>query len=930
VQNDVKKALTHLVRKGVMRTEDAVSCIQEGKGTGESPLAIAVRRGLIPREEASLALGATLVDEGNETLELRTPPSGTPRHPAALTPPPKPLSTPARAMRRTGPRETIVSGLANSVAPGSQRFPPSPPPPTSSSSIDPAVPAGMKSFGPYELLRALGEGGMGIVYEAKDTRLGRRVALKVLHQDRLLSKGMLARFEQEQRAAARLKHPNVCSVFEVGNLNGVPYFTMELVQGTSLASLRDKGASWRRIVEVVRDAARGLQHAHDNRIVHRDVKPSNILVDEEGRGRLVDFGLAADASLDEKPDRLTRSGQFMGTPFYLAPECIQQGSKNASPISDVYSLGVTLYEAISGELPYNAPTTFKLFQDVLAGKAAPPKLPPAAPPDLATVILRAMARDPAKRYATAEQLAGDLERMLRGEPIAGRAPTAGEAARALVRRPVFWSGGAVAIAGIALAAALIHPPPPAPPPPPPPPPPPMDTPTPGPSAAAEKLAQARTILWSGDLEKALTAYHEARTLDPKAVEVELEEIIVAAFLERYVAAPDSTARITANQASPAALVIIESALAPGVNFTGGQGTFEIDVSGSPVAPLLRACRARHLISLYDGGSNDQTLLDRSEALLRDALKERPRCGWIACWLSHVLIRRNLNEDTVKLLDEDRDYEGISASQRAECKGSALLGLHKALEAESVLRKAERPPFSVWARTQRLLLWVQQNDLRAATAVFENQLPGSVADGLSIGRCFYALDMKPSARAVLDGVIDCAENGGDFVTFWRACRYPAEELKLPLALGHRSSEVLTGSAVEARGLRARIAARMGDFATAEADVAHIRSEPGFADLEKQGSDMGGYRVVWQAERTATEATIAYERKDYPLARRIFAEAVDQTPDYVPGDAHLDRAAVLFTCRDYEGAIAACNSAVAADSTLETVAKKRIAVIEREMK
>ncbi len=289
-------------------------------------------------------------------------------------------------------------------------------------------------FGRYLLQEQIGRGGMGVVYRAWDTELDRAVALKTLvgesSTDRTPSPSPagtpqsvgVARFLREARAAARLVHPNVIRVYDVGQQDGRYFFTMELVQGAPL----DKwiGASRPSYVEIARTlegAARGLHLAHAEGIVHRDVKPGNILVEPSGRARLGDFGLAKDVELPSSAAELTRSGSLLGTPTYMSPEQAGGDGDAVSPRADVYSLGAVLYCALVGAPPFDSTSLVALLKAIMQEDPVPPsKRTPATPHDLEVICLKAMEKEPAARYASAGEMADDLGRFARGEAIRAR------------------------------------------------------------------------------------------------------------------------------------------------------------------------------------------------------------------------------------------------------------------------------------------------------------------------------------------------------------------------------------------------------------------------------------------------------------------------------------------------------------------------------
>ena len=302
-------------------------------------------------------------------------------------------------------------------------------------------------FGKYELIDELGRGGMGVVYRAWQTDLNRTVALKMILASRLASDDDVRRFYQEAQAAGRLRHPNVLGIHEVGQHDGQHYFTMDYVDGESLAErLRRGPLPPDEAAPLMACVARAVEYLHQNQIIHRDLKPSNILTDGQGCPYVMDFGLA---KVFDPDSQQTQTGTIIGTPSYMAPEQAAGHPSQVTARSDVYSLGAILYELLSGRPPFKRENPLDTLVDVLEGEPTLlTKLNRQIPRELELICLRCLEKDPEKRYASAEALADDLDRYLRGEPIEAQPAGFWDRLRRWSRREpaLVWRLAALAVA----------------------------------------------------------------------------------------------------------------------------------------------------------------------------------------------------------------------------------------------------------------------------------------------------------------------------------------------------------------------------------------------------------------------------------------------------------------------------------------------------
>ncbi len=396
---------------------------------------------------------------------------------------------PTRVM--TVPQEPLApSDLSTEEFAPSSDGPPERPP-------DSSRPLELETLGKYRVIRELGRGGMGMVFEALDTQLERKVALKLMfenpHADKEEQLQEEGRFVREGRMAANLKrHPNIVSVYEAGMLDGRYYIAMELIEGKPMSQWRRMGSvTIRQQVRLLRDVSLAVHHAHQNGIFHRDLKPANVLVDGKNKPFVADFGLAKEARRDVGAS-LTVSGKVLGTPSYMSPEQAR-GDKRVTRRSDIWSLGVMLYEILTGRVPFKGQSPIEILIKVLKEPVPPPSsvakslAKSGIYKSIENVCMKALAKDPRDRYSTAQAFAGDLSKWLKGGDVQVAPP------RSRRLPPGVLAGGAVA--ALLLAAVLLA--------------------LPSRSEPLRKaLARAEASLQAENYAEALKAFQAALELDP--------------------------------------------------------------------------------------------------------------------------------------------------------------------------------------------------------------------------------------------------------------------------------------------------------------------------------------------------------------------------------------------------------------------------------
>jgi hypothetical protein len=291
--------------------------------------------------------------------------------------------------------------------------------PTAGTGILPGVTPLPATFGDYELLEEIGRGGMGVVYRAVQKSLGRTVAIKMLLRRDLASPADLLRFRSEAEAAARLDHPGIVSIFEVGEFDGHPFYSMQLVEGTTLAKRLLQGPlPAREAAALLAKVADAVQVAHTRGVLHRDLKPSNILIDAGGEPHVSDFGLAKRLEAEES---VTHTGAILGTPCYMSPEQAAGSRGDVGPTSDVWSLGAILYQMLTGRPPFQASSPMDTLLAVLESDPPVPRsIDRQVDRDLEMIALKSLQKPQELRYGSAAELAADLRAFLSGEPVAAR------------------------------------------------------------------------------------------------------------------------------------------------------------------------------------------------------------------------------------------------------------------------------------------------------------------------------------------------------------------------------------------------------------------------------------------------------------------------------------------------------------------------------
>jgi eukaryotic-like serine/threonine-protein kinase len=321
---------------------------------------------------------------------------------------------------------------------------------------NPAVQAtapGLMNVPGYEIMGEVGRGGMGIVYKAWHKEQKRFVAIKMILGEGTRDERKLRRFMTEARALAALAHPNIIQLYEVGEAEGLPFFSLEYCAGGSLSKKIAANPMQPRVAaEIAEKLARAVALAHQQNIIHRDLKPGNVLLTSEGEPKISDFGIAKNMDRD---DGNTRAGSILGTPSYMSPEQAFENSKNLTPQTDVYALGAILYEMLTGRPPFKGVTAMETIEQLRLQEVVPPRqLVGRVPEALQTICLKCLRKDKKERYANAGELAADLNRFLAGQAIVAQPPRAQPGGGAWFV-PGHWTLAALALLAISYIIALV-------------------------------------------------------------------------------------------------------------------------------------------------------------------------------------------------------------------------------------------------------------------------------------------------------------------------------------------------------------------------------------------------------------------------------------------------------------------------------------------
>ncbi|MBI4618379.1 MAG: protein kinase [Planctomycetes bacterium] len=739
------------------------------------------------------------------------------------------MEIPARARSGRGPLScpgcgAVLPGLRD---PSTSRESPGASRPSPSGPVRAAT-DGAVIGGRYELRRTLGEGGMAVVHEAYDRELRRTVAIKILKESRSEKDQVSRRLRREARALARLSHPNVVTVYDTGEHEGATYLVMELVRGRSLDEILPARPTHQRpLIEALAKVARGVAHAHEEGIVHRDLKPANILVPQEGEPKVTDFGLAR---LAETGTALTRSGAMLGTPLYMSPEQVEGRTKAIDARTDVYALGAILYRILAGRTPHVATSVIELSQKIAREDPVPPrKIAPTTPRELETIALKALEKDPARRYADAGEFAAELARFLAGKPIRASRPSGvHRTVRRWSRRPalVLGVGAGLVALWIALWVALpegdrpeeIEGPP---------------VPGLGPRRIEdENLERARERVEAGRriLEQA-RAY-------ARVAKYRIEELarIVAQASEEFERALEDSPE------DEGAWLGIAEARAMAGDAPGALAACDRAVAAAPGSTAARIARGRQRLRAYEGARHEKGGRPKAETAESAELREKIEADLASAETSAAEVRERLlargslafvrgrHEEAEEFLAE---YLALSPDDGPAhwCRGHALSHLGRYDEARTEMSEALRCNVrDLEALLSRADALLRAGDPAGAALDYEAVLAADPRSELALLGRGLTKNASGDLRGALADLGAAIEIDPRFALAWASragLHHSLGDLELALSDYDRAVELDPGDAATVHD-RAVLRRARGDLAGAAADLdSALGTDPEFA-------------------------------------------------------------------------------------------------------
>ena len=726
-----------------------------------------------------------------------------------------------------------------------------------------------RRFGRYVLLGELGRGGMGVVHRAWDESLGKEVALKVLEAKGPNAATLVRRFAREGEAIGRLRHPNIVSVNDAGEVQGKHYLAMELIEGRTLkqrVAKDERKIGFLRSLEVVRDVARAVAHAHEKGVLHRDLKPENVILDANDHAYVVDFGLAK----LEEGTILTRGDETLGTPAYMCPE--QANGERTDERSDIYSLGAILYFVLCRRPPFEGKSTLSVITAVLTKKPVPPgAVNPRAQGELDAICLRCLEKNPKRRYPSASALADELDRYFEGGAV-----EAGRGLGGLARKLALVL--LVLAAGVAVALGLSHreekkpsrpPPPPAPKK--------KAPPAPPSSEAASTLERGNALREKKDLEGAIAAYTRAVELDPRLYDAWIMRGLTRRLARDLAGAiADHTRAIELDEARSSGWS--ERALA---RFDSGDRAGGIaDATRSvEVAPDDARLWSNRGCMYYLSGD-----LERASADLTRSLEIDPKAA--ATWVSRSGVRKLLKDPDGALADARRAVElepRNALAWRARADADRARGDREAALADAT-QAIDLDPADAdsWAIRASLRYWRKDYDgtIADATRALERD-PRNASAFADRGMSRREKGQLDEALADLTRAVEIEPATAMYWNSHAVVCFDRKDLAGAIASASRAVEADPGC-VDAWSTRAAARATSGDIEGALADISRC------LDLAP------GKAAAW-----CNRAGMRHATKDYAGALADISRALELDP--ASPDSWFNRAVIRHDMGDRSGAL-----------------------------